>query len=251
MINNQWQFAIDRGGTFTDIVATSPAGKIVVHKLLSENPERYPDAAIQGVREILGLANNASLPTNQIASIKMGTTIATNALLERQGTPTLLLITKGFRDALKIGYQNRPDIFARQIVLPEMLYQQVIEVPERLSAQGEILLPLEIDRDFLAAVQSAYDKGLRACAIVLMHGYRYPDHELQLAEVVRLIGFTQVSVSHQVSPVMKLVSRITFLLDSTSENKINHKECSKILVVSQMQNLQGNQSPQKTLHSLF
>ncbi len=206
-MNNQWQFLIDRGGTFTDIVATSPDGKTLVHKLLSENPERYPDAALQGVREILGLATDAPIPTSQIASIKMGTTVATNALLERRGEPTLLLITKGFRDALRIGYQNRPDIFARQIILPEMLYQQVIEVSERLSAQGEILLPLEIDRDLIAAVQSAYDEGLRACAIVLMHGYRYPDHELRLAEMVRSIGFTQVSVSHQVSPLIKLISR--------------------------------------------
>jgi 5-oxoprolinase (ATP-hydrolysing) len=206
-MNNQWQFSIDRGGTFTDIVATSPDGKILLHKLLSENPERYPDAALQGVREILGLATDAPIPTSQIASIKMGTTVATNALLERRGEPTLLLITKGFRDALRIGYQNRPDIFARQIILPEMLYQQVIEVSERVSAQGEILWPLEINQDLIAAVQSAYDGGLRACAIVLMHGYRYPDHELQLAELMRSIGFTQISISHQVSPLMKLVSR--------------------------------------------
>jgi 5-oxoprolinase (ATP-hydrolysing) len=206
-MNNQWQFSIDRGGTFTDVVAIAPDGEIIVHKLLSENPERYPDAAMQGIREILGIAGNAPIPTSQIASIKMGTTVATNALLERRGTPTLLLITKGFRDALRIGYQNRPDIFARQIILPEMLYRQVIEVSERLSAQGEILLPLEIDRDLIAAVQSAYDQGIRACAIVLMHGYRYPDHELRLAEVVKSIGFTQVSISHQVSPLMKLVSR--------------------------------------------
>jgi 5-oxoprolinase (ATP-hydrolysing) len=206
-MNNQWQFSIDRGGTFTDIVATSPDGKILVHKLLSENPERYPDAALQGVREILGLATDAPIPTSQIASIKMGTTVATNALLERRGEPTLLLITKGFRDALRIGYQNRPDIFARQIILPEMIYQQVIEVSERVSAQGKILSPLEINQDLIAAVQSAYDGGLRACAIVLMHGYRYPDHELQLAELMRSIGFTQISISHQVSPLMKLVSR--------------------------------------------
>lgn len=206
-MNNQWQFSIDRGGTFTDIVATNPDGKIVVHKLLSENPERYPDAAMQGIREVLGLAVDAPIPSDQIASIKMGTTVATNALLERRGTPTLLLITKGFRDALRIGYQNRPDIFARQIILPEMLYQQVIEVSERISAQGEILSPLEIDQDLLTAVQSAYDQGIRACAIVLMHGYRYPNHELRLAEMARSISFTQVSVSHQVSPLMKLVSR--------------------------------------------
>jgi 5-oxoprolinase (ATP-hydrolysing) len=203
----KWQFSIDRGGTFTDIVAISPDGKIIVHKLLSENPERYPDAAIQGIREILGLTVDAPIPTSQIASIKMGTTVATNALLERRGEPTLLLITKGFRDALRIGYQNRPDIFARQIVLPEMLYQRVIEVSERFSAQGEILSPLEIDQDLRTNLQAAYDQGIRACAIILMHGYRYPDHELQLAEIVKAIGFTQISVSHQVSPLMKLVSR--------------------------------------------
>ncbi|PJF23964.1 MAG: 5-oxoprolinase, partial [Phototrophicales bacterium] len=140
MTTQGWQFWIDRGGTFTDIVARRPDGRVVVHKLLSENPERYADAPIQGIRDVLGLPPDAPMPAEQIATVKMGTTVATNALLERQGDRTLLLITKGFRDALRIGYQNRPKIFARHIVLPEMLYERVIEVDERLSAQGEVLI---------------------------------------------------------------------------------------------------------------
>ncbi|MDX2212013.1 MAG: hydantoinase B/oxoprolinase family protein [Oculatellaceae cyanobacterium bins.114] len=202
-----WQFWIDRGGTFTDIVAARPDGEIVVHKLLSENPERYQDAAIQGIREILGIAVDAPIPTEQIAAVKMGTTVATNALLERKGDRTLLLITKGFRDALRIGYQNRPDIFARHIILPEMLYEQVIEVEERYTAQGEQLIPIQINETLMQSLQSAYDVGIRACAIVFLHGYRYPQHEQHMAAIAREIGFTQISVSHVVSPLMKLVSR--------------------------------------------
>lgn len=202
-----WQFWIDRGGTFTDIVAQRPDRTIVVHKLLSENPERYPDAAIQGIRDLLGLAADAPIPTEQITAVKMGTTVATNALLERKGDRTLLLITKGFRDALRIGYQNRPDIFARHIVLPEMLYERVLEVEERYTAEGEELTPVQIDPPLVQALKAAYEDGIRACAIVFLHGYRYPDHEKQVAALVREIGFTQVSVSHQVSPLMKLVSR--------------------------------------------
>ncbi|MBD2461494.1 hydantoinase B/oxoprolinase family protein [Oscillatoria sp. FACHB-1407] len=205
--DQRWQFWIDRGGTFTDIVAQRPDGTLVIHKLLSENPGRYVDAPLQGIREILGIPTDAPIPAEQIAAVKMGTTVATNALLERKGDRTLLLITKGFRDALRIGYQNRPNIFARHIVLPEMLYEQVIEVEERYSAQGEELIPLQFSESFVAALQAAYDSGIRSCAIALMHGYRYPDHERQLAERVRQIGFTQVSVSHEVSPLMKLVSR--------------------------------------------
>ncbi|MBW4440599.1 MAG: hydantoinase B/oxoprolinase family protein [Plectolyngbya sp. WJT66-NPBG17] len=204
---NQWQFWIDRGGTFTDIVAQRPDGSIAIHKLLSENPERYTDAAIQGIRELLGVEQDQPIPSDQIAVVKMGTTVATNALLERKGDRTLLLITKGFRDALRIGYQNRPNIFAQHIVLPEMLYEQVIEVEERYSAQGEELCPLLITDDFLRSLQSAYDAGIRACAIVLLHGYRYPNHEQQLSAIVQNIGFTQLSLSHAVSPLMKLVSR--------------------------------------------
>ncbi|XZF60613.1 MAG: hydantoinase B/oxoprolinase family protein [Gloeotrichia echinulata DVL01] len=201
-----WEFWIDRGGTFTDIIAKRPDGQLVIHKLLSENPERYTDAAVQGIREILGVAANAPTPAEQVAVVKMGTTVATNALLEKKGDRTILLITKGFRDALRIGYQNRPDIFAREIILPEMLYEQVIEVEERYTAQGEelILLNLEAVRPQL---QAAYDDGIRSCAIVLMHGYRYTEHENKVAILARNIGFTQVSVSHTVSPLMKLVSR--------------------------------------------
>jgi 5-oxoprolinase (ATP-hydrolysing) len=202
-----WQFWIDRGGTFTDIVAQRPDGRLVLHKLLSENPEHYQDAALQGIRDLLGIPGDAPIPAEQITAVKMGTTVATNALLERKGDRTLLLITRGFRDALRIGYQHRPDIFARQIVLPEMLYERVIEVNERYSAQGEELIPLSLNDEFITALRSAYDDGIRSCAIALMHGYRYPNHEQQLADLVREIGFTQVSVSHRVSPLMKLVSR--------------------------------------------
>ncbi len=201
-----WQFWIDRGGTFTDIVARRPDGQMVIYKLLSENPERYPDAAVQGMRDILGISAENPLPTHQIAAVKMGTTVATNALLERKGDRVLLLITQGFGDALRIGYQNRPNIFARQIILPQMLYERVIEVPERYSAQGEELIPLHLDA-LRPQLQAAYNDGIRACAIVLMHGYRYPAHEQQLATLAKEIGFTQVSASHIVSPLMKLISR--------------------------------------------
>ncbi|MBC7825259.1 MAG: 5-oxoprolinase, partial [Candidatus Parcubacteria bacterium] len=207
--DQRWQFWIDRGGTFTDIVAQTPDGELVIHKLLSENPDRYSDAALQGIREILGVDSEESIPSEQIAAVKMGTTVATNALLERKGDRCVLLITQGFRDALRIGYQNRPNIFARQIVLPELLYEQVIEVEERYSAQGEVLTALSISEEtpWITSLKSAYESGIRACAIVLMHGYRYPDHEQTIATIARNIGFTQISVSHQVSPLMKLVSR--------------------------------------------
>lgn len=205
----RWQFWIDRGGTFTDIVACKPDGTLVIHKLLSENPERYRDAALQGIRDLLGIPATAPIPSEQIAAVKMGTTVATNALLERKGDRTVLVITQGFRDALRIGYQNRPNIFAREIVLPEMLYERVIEVEERYSAQGEELLPITSDAEsqLRQSLQDAYEAGIRACAIVLMHGYRYSDHEQKVAAIAREIGFTQISVSHQVSPLMKLVSR--------------------------------------------
>lgn len=204
-----WQFWIDRGGTFTDIVAQRPDGDIVVHKLLSENPRRYQDAPLQGIREILGLSAEAVIPAAAIAAVKMGTTVATNALLERRGDPTVLVTTAGFRDAWRIGYQNRPDIFARHIQLPEMLYSQVIEVRERYSASGEILIPLTAAEEerLLARLTQARQNGLSACAVVLMHGYRYPDHENRLADLARQAGFKQISVSHQVSPLIKLISR--------------------------------------------
>ncbi|HEY9297033.1 MAG TPA: hydantoinase/oxoprolinase family protein, partial [Phormidium sp.] len=204
-MNNNWQFWIDRGGTFTDIVARRPDGKLVIHKLLSENPDRYTDAPIQGIREILGISADIPIPSEQIEVVKMGTTVATNALLERKGDRTVLLITKGFRDALKIGYQNRPDIFARHIILPEMLYERVIEVEERFSAQGEELIP--VHSGYIRELQKAFSEGITSCAIVFMHGYCYPKHEEQVADIADRIGFKQVSVSHQISPLMKLVSR--------------------------------------------
>ncbi|MGB0564821.1 MAG: hydantoinase/oxoprolinase N-terminal domain-containing protein, partial [Spirulinaceae cyanobacterium] len=201
-----WQFWIDRGGTFTDIVAQRPDGSRVIHKLLSENPEQYKDAPIQGIREILGLRAGEPLPTEQIAAIKMGTTVATNALLEHKGDRVVFVTTQGFRDVLRIGDQNRPDIFARQINKPLMLYEQVIEAVERIDAQGQVLQGL--DRAAIAhALQAAFDSGIHSCAIALMHGYRYPHHEQAIAAIAQAIGFTQISVSHQVSPLMKLVSR--------------------------------------------
>ncbi len=202
----RWEFWIDRGGTFTDIVARRPDGGLVTHKLLSENPGRYEDAALAGIRELLGAAGKAPLPAERIAAVKMGTTIATNALLERKGEPTALFITRGFRDQLRIGYQNRPRLFDRHIVLPELLYSAAWEVDERVSARGEVLQPLDEERarhDLAEAVR----RGYRAAAIVLMHGYRYPAHEQRLAALAREAGVTQVSVSHEVSPLMKLVSR--------------------------------------------
>lgn len=205
----RWQFWIDRGGTFTDIVAQRPDGHLVVHKLLSENPDRYPDAPLQGIRDLMGLASDAPIPADAIAAIKMGTTVATNALLERRGDRTVLVITDGFQDALRIGYQNRPDIFARHIQLPDMLYERVIGVAERIDAAGTVVHPWTSDteRQLLADLQHAYHAGIRACAIVLMHGYRYPQHEQQAARLAQQVGFSQISVSHEVSPLMKLVSR--------------------------------------------
>ncbi len=203
---SRWQIWIDRGGTFTDIVARAPDGELVTHKLLSENPGHYDDAALQGIRDVLGVAPGAPIPAADIEAVKMGTTVATNALLERRGERTALAITRGFGDALRIGYQNRPDIFARNITLPSLVYERVIEADERLSAEGEELKPL--DEEVLARdLSAAYDDGIRSAAIVFMHGYRYHDHEARAAEIAKQIGFPQISVSHRVSPLMKLVSR--------------------------------------------
>ena len=203
---NKWQFWIDRGGTFTDIVAKHPDGSLLTHKLLSENPEQYRDAAVAGIRHMLSLPADAPIPVDQIEAVKMGTTVATNALLERKGEPTVLFITKGFRDQLRIGYQNRPRIFDRHIKLPELLYSDVVEVEERIGARGEIVTPLD-EIATKNGLQAAWNKGFRAIAIVFMHGYRYHDHELRVANMARATGFTQVSVSHQASPLMKIVSR--------------------------------------------
>src|SRR5437867_4592891 len=202
----KWQFWIDRGGTFTDIVALRPDGRIVTHKLLSENPERYRDAALAGIRALLGVAPGAPIPGERIEAVKMGTTVATNALLERKGERTVLFITRGFRDALRIAYQNRPRLFDRQIVLPEMLYSEVFEVEERIGARGEVLLPLDFPRT-RKDLEKACAEGFRSIAIVFMHGYRFPLHERQVAELARQAGFTQISASHRVSPLMKLVGR--------------------------------------------
>ncbi|WP_299592864.1 hydantoinase B/oxoprolinase family protein [uncultured Tateyamaria sp.] len=203
---NKWQFWVDRGGTFTDIVARQPNGKLKTHKLLSENPEVYPDAAVHGIKTLLGVDPNADIETGQIAAVKMGTTVATNALLERKGERTVLLITKGLRDLLRIGYQNRPDLFALNIKLPELLYEDVIEIEERVAADGSIIAPLDC-RKASEALSHAYGKGYRSVAIALMHGYKYTDHEKRLGEMARQSGFTQVSLSHEASPLIKLVSR--------------------------------------------
>ncbi len=202
----QWQFWVDRGGTFTDIVARSTHGEVVTEKLLSHNPEQYVDAAIEGIRRIMGVAVGEPIPTTRIAAVKMGTTVATNALLERQGEPTLLVITKGFADVLRIGYQNRPRLFDLNIQLPEMMYREVLEIDERIGANGELVTSLDKDK-VEHGLRLAYEHGLRSVAIVFMHAYRYPQHEECVAAIARKIGFTQVSISSRVSPLIKLISR--------------------------------------------
>ena len=202
----RWQFWIDRGGTFTDVVGKRPDGTLVTHKLLSENPEQYRDAAVAGIRHLLGLRADEPITPALVECVKMGTTVATNALLERKGEPTLLITTRGFRDALRIAYQERPRIFDRHILLPELLYSRVIEAMERVGANGEVVLPLD-EPHLRERLWAAFDAGLRSVAIVFMHGYRYPAHELAAQRLAKEAGFMQVSVSHQVSPLMKLVSR--------------------------------------------
>ena len=202
----RWQFWIDRGGTFTDIVARKPDGSIVTHKLLSENPEQYKDAAVAGIRHLLGLKAGEPVTPALVECVKMGTTVATNALLERKGEPTLLVTTRGFRDGLRIAYQNRPRLFDRHIVLPELLYSAVVEADERVDANGDLVRPLDealLKKELLAQ----YQKGLRSVAIVFMHGYRHCAHEVAAARIAREVGFTQISTSHQTSPMMKFVSR--------------------------------------------
>ncbi|MEH1958803.1 MAG: hydantoinase/oxoprolinase family protein [Nostoc sp.] len=258
----------DRGGTFTDIVAvtnnqaiidklsrhperflivTLPNQQwIIVYKLLSENPEQYQDAAIQGIRDIMGISNNEPIPPEAIEVVKMGTTVATNALLERKGDRVVLLITKGFKDALRIGYQNRPNIFARQIILPTMLYEQVIEIDERYDAHGNELIPVNIELA-KSDLQAVYHTGIRSCAIVFMHSDRYPNHEQQIAQLAQQIGFTQISVSHQVSPLMKLVSRGDTTVVDAYLTPILRRYVNQI--ASQLENRENNHSPLPTLHS--
>ncbi len=206
MTTGRWEFWIDRGGTFTDVVGRRPDGRLVTRKLLSHHPERARDAAVAGIRDTLGLAPGQPLPAEQIAVVKMGTTVATNALLERTGEPTVLVVTEGFRDALRIAYQNRPRIFDRHITLPEALYARVIEVPERIGAHGDVVRPLEPEAVRLE-LRAAHRDGLRAAAVVLTHGYRYPQHERAVGTLAREAGFAQVSCSHEVSALMKLVPR--------------------------------------------
>ncbi|UWR21726.1 hydantoinase B/oxoprolinase family protein [Sulfitobacter sp. S190] len=201
-----WQFWVDRGGTFTDIVARTPEGSLRTHKLLSENPERYADAAVQGVRELMGLEAQQDIPRGAIAAVKMGTTVATNALLERKGTRTALFITNGLRDLLRIGYQNRPRLFDLNIELPELLYDDAVEVDERLAADGTTVRPLDGDAA-RAALQARFDAGYRSVAVALMHSYLNPAHEQRIGALARDVGFTQISLSHEVSPLIKLVGR--------------------------------------------
>ena len=202
----RWQFWIDRGGTFTDVVGRAPDAQLHTLKLLSENPEQYEDAAVEGIRRLLGLRAGEPITPQQVECVKMGTTVATNALLERKGERTLLVTTRGFRDALRIAYQARPRLFDRRIVLPELLYERVIEAAERVGVDGEVIEPLDEDH-LRERLWAAHDAGLRACAIVFLHGWRHGAHEAAAARLAREVGFTQVSVSHQTSPLMKFVSR--------------------------------------------
>jgi 5-oxoprolinase (ATP-hydrolysing) len=202
----KWQFFIDRGGTFTDIVARAPDGALVTRKLLSENPEAYADAAIAGIADLLDVPRGRPLPAQAISSVRMGTTVATNALLERKGDQLLLIVSQGFRDALEIGYQARSKIFVRRIEKPSMLYARVVEVPERVRADGTVETPLDI-AVLVAALRTARADGIASVAIVFMHSYAYSAHEIAAAEAARLAGFTQISASHEVSPLVKFVGR--------------------------------------------
>ncbi len=206
MPSQRWQFWIDRGGTFTDVVGKRPDGSLVTHKLLSENPEHYKDAAVAGIRHLLGLGADEPVTSLQVACVKMGTTVATNALLERKGEPTLLVTTRGFKDALRIAYQNRPRIFDRHIILPELLYSAVVEAQERVGAHGEVAEPLN-ESLLKSELGVQYQSGIRSVAIVFMHGYRYTQHEQAAKRIAQEVGFTQISTSHETSPLMKFVSR--------------------------------------------
>ena len=199
-MERSWTFAIDRGGTFTDVVARSSDGDTRIEKLLSENPGQYEDAALEAIRRVLAEEGGT------VSEVRMGTTVATNALLERKGERVALAITRGFGDALRIGYQARPEIFARHIVLPSMLYESVIEIDERVGVDGDVLTPFYEEAAW-AALQKVRDSGIDALAIILMHGWKYPAHETRLADIARELGFTQVSVSHEVAPLIKLIGR--------------------------------------------
>ena len=205
MTSEGWRFYVDRGGTFTDVVAQAPDGRLSSLKLLSES-DRYDDAALEGVRRFLNVPTNADIPPASLVELRVGTTVATNALLERRGERVLLVTTRGFRDQLRVGYQNRPKLFALRIDLPQPLYERVIEADERVSAEGEVIRPLDevsLTRD----LASARAEGFAACAIVFMHGYRHSAHERRAAEIARELGFAQVSASHATVPLIKYVSR--------------------------------------------
>ncbi len=223
----RWEFWIDRGGTFTDVIGREPSGALHTLKLLSENSAQYEDAAVEGIRRLLGLAPGEPITPMQVACVKMGTTVATNALLERKGERTVLVITRGFRDALRIATQARPRLFDRCIVLPEMLYERVIEAQERVGAHGETVQDLDAAA-LKVQLQHAYADGLRSCAIVFLHGYRYIHHETAAASVASEIGFTQVSVSHRVSPLMKLVPRGDTAVVDAYLSPILRRYCDKL-----------------------
>jgi 5-oxoprolinase (ATP-hydrolysing) len=201
-----WQFWVDRGGTFTDIVARRPDGRLVTRKLLSDNPKHYHDSAVAGIRELVGVEADDQIPAAWIEQVRMGTTVATNALLERRGERTALVITRGFKDALRIGYQNRPRIFARHIVLPQPLYEQVVEVDERIEADGTVTRGLDLDK-LTSDLELARGDGVTALAVVCMHSYLHPQHERAIGELAKRLGFTQISLSSEISPVMKLIPR--------------------------------------------
>ena len=202
----RWDFWIDRGGTFTDIVARDPAGTLTATKLLSEDRAEFRDAAVAGIRRLMGLKPGDWIPIDKVGAVKMGTTVATNALLERKGDRVLLLVTRGFRDALRIGYQARPEIFARRIVKPSMLYEQVVEVAERVRADGTVEAAPDLSA-VRAALEAAWESGIRAVAVVFMHAWAWPEHERAVAGLARRMGFPQVSASHEVSPLIKFVGR--------------------------------------------
>ncbi len=201
-----WDFWVDRGGTFTDLIGRAPDGSLHPYKLLSENPESYADAAVEGIRRLLGIESGATIPDGLVSTVKMGTTVATNALLERKGDATALLITKGHGDALRIGYQARPDIFAKEIVLPEQLYSSVTEIDERMLADGTVETPLD-ETEVRNALQVVQDAGYESVAIVFLHSWAYPDHEQRAGAIAREMGFPQVSVSHEVSALAKVIGR--------------------------------------------
>src|SRR5262245_47312091 len=205
-LKEPWEFWIDRGGTFTDIVGRRPDGALVAHKLLSENPEAYRDAAVAGIRHLLGLGRGEPIPGGAIGAVKMGTTVATNALLERKGERTLLVVNRGFADALRIGNQARPRLFDLAIALPSMLYEEVVEVAGRVGVDGEEVETLD-EAAARVAFAAAHANGITACAIVLMHAWKYPEHERRLADLAREVGFAQVSPSHAISPLLRLIPR--------------------------------------------